>query len=227
MNHSKLIVQLLCLCGILALFSCGKPQSKKHPLDNLTVLSQALAKEDTETIQLYIDKVRLTENSQNLISLYTKLETDSILQLHRQTDYLHQFYPQMKFIHQSMFNEMLKWVLLNIIYRDEIAPPVRIFQREKMYLAPSHIDFEVCLADSAKCSESARIQLKEILTNEEITEQLKKMAKSDPCVNMGNTLEDEFKADRCLKRTQGQLVVKLLKKPEFTMEEWLQALKQQ
>lgn len=215
-----------CLLALFFLSSCGNPQIRKPAIDPLVIISEALSEDNDSQTDALLAQQRFTENAQNLIQFYRILEKESFIKLNREINYLLQFYPQMNPVHQSMLDEMIRWILLKQIYRDEVYQPVRILQREKLYLAPSNIDISLCENMSAECSVKLRQLLLKFMTLEDITKSLKKMALKDPCVNLSRQPQDEVKANRCINMRRENMVIELLPKPQFSTEIWLQALKQ-
>lgn len=208
---------------IVLLQSCGVQTTKIAPPNNTQLLARALANNHSSIASL-LKIVRLTENAQNIVQLNLMLVNTNFTRLNREINYLQQFYPQMSFVHQSILNEITTWVYINQIYHQEISPPVRILQREELYLAPSKIDFKKCIADNPDCANSLRKKLNTSIPKLNITKTLKKMALKDPCVNLSSTLQNEKKANRCLRKSKGDLKIELLSKPHFNTNEWLQAI---
>ena len=206
---------------IASLISCGKQVTVKT-VDNKQLLARALANKNFANARELSQQVRVTENSQNIINLYLDLPEESLVILDGTIEYIKQFIPDMNVIHQMVLNEIVIWVHLKQIYQHEISPPVRILQREKLYLAPSKIDFTLCPSEVANCASASRKKLLSLVTSEDITIKLKKMASRDPCVNLSNTLRGPEMANRCLKKSKGNLDVKLLALPRFNYAEWLQ-----
>lgn len=218
-SNFTLIVLLIFMLG-----SCGQQAPKKVAPDNTQLLASALTNYNYLQADSLLPKIRMTENAQNIIKLYLMLETKNILKLTRELDYLQQFFPQMSFIHQSIINEIMIWVYLKQIYRDEISPPVRILQRDELYLAPSDIDFSTCEQPNTRCANISREKLSTLMTTTDITKNLKKMARKDPCVNLSSGLQDHKKANRCLRKSKGNLAIELLPQPHFSLDEWLQTI---
>lgn len=226
-NNGDLILSLkfiVTLCLAFFLISCGSPEQKKIAVSTDLLLSQSLAKQNFIRADEYILKIKLTENSINIINLYKMLNHESVLRLHREFEYLRQFYPQMSEIHKFMFDDMSRWHYLNQIYHQEISPPVRILQRDQLYLAPSEVDFKHCQEEQSDCATDVRHRLTSLMTVLEITKALKKMALKDPCINLSSRLQDEAKANRCLRKSKGDLVIQLLPIPRFNSAQWLQSI---
>jgi len=213
-------ILLYCLI-IAALISCGKQVTVKT-IDNKQLLAQALANKNFINARELSQQVRMTENTQNIISLYLSLPEESLVILDGSIEYIKQFIPDMDIGHQPVLNEIIIWVHLKQIYQHEISPPVRILQRDKLYLAPSKIDFTLCPSEVADCASTPRKKLLLLVAPEDITIKLKKMASRDPCVNLSNTLRGPETANRCLKKSKGNLNVELLALPRFSYAEWLQ-----
>lgn len=216
---------IFCIIAVLLVHACGK-KVPVQTLDDHQLLAQALSKNDEATVQSIREKLRLTENTQNIIDLYFKLGEVAPASLNARIDYLQQFNSSMKKTDQRFVRDMAVWIYSQQIYQQEISPPVRILQREKLYLAPSGIDFSKC-ADvntqtTTQCAIDLRKKLMPLITGQDLVDQLKKMANNDPCVNLSNILKGEEIAHRCLKKSKGQLKIELLPKPRFSYEQWLQ-----
>ena len=220
MYFKNFTVMSLCLF----LLACGSPEQKKKAISTELLLSQSLAQQNFVRAQVYLPQIQLTENSINLINLYKMLSNKSVLRLQREFDYLQQFYPQMNEIHKFMFDDMSRWYYLTQVYHQEISPPVRILQRDQLYLAPSQVDFKHCQEPRSDCATTARNNLSGLMTVAEITKALKKMALKDPCINLSTQLQNEKKANRCLKKSKGDLIVHLLPIPRFNSAQWLQSI---
>lgn len=218
----KIIYVAIVVVLLLLLQSCGK-KAPVEKVDDYQLLAQALVKKDQATIQSLRQNVRLTEDTQNLLDLYQLLQQDSGATMQPQIDYLHQFYPSMVPSHRRFFDQMRLWSYLKQIYQHEISPPVRILQREKLYLAPSNIDFSRCTNDnqSTDCAHQVRNKILPLISQQGLYDSLKKMATNDPCVNLSQILKGEELANRCLKKSKGQLKVTLLPVPRFSYEQWL------
>lgn len=188
------------------------------------LLIEALRIKNFNSANIYLKNMRLTENSQNLIQVYISLYFDNLLTLNNSITYLEQFYSGMSFVQQSMFNQIANWVYINTVYRKEISPPVRILQRQELLLAPSEIDFDLCVDNSTNthCAFQQRKILLTFLSNKQITNTLKKMALKDPCVNLSSKPQGQKIANRCLNKSTGDLKLTLLPVPFFTYNEWLQ-----
>jgi len=219
-NKCWLIIALLSLC---LLCSCGS-NKKKPETDDIKVLALALQDKNFLRVSLLLSKVRMTENTTNLIRLFLHMHSESLLRIEREVDYLKQFSSSMGLTHQSMLNEMMIWLYVKKIYRHEISPSIRIIQREELYLEPSHIDFSKCPSQQVGCAMEARNKVVTLLTNEQLSSLIKKMAIKDPCVNSSTRLQGEAIANRCLKKSKGQLKIELLSKPRFSTNQWLQVI---
>lgn len=219
MNIKYLILLLICL----HLISCGKTNVIK-PLSKHEIMAQHLVNNQLTQAKILFPKVALTENAQNLIGLNIAMHEGGELPLMKEVEYIEQFFHQMSFVHQSMFNQIVKWLFLKQIYRQEIKPPVRILQREQLYLAPSGIDFDKCLQIREGCSNELRKKLLVFMTITEINKNLISMASKDSCVNLSSRPKGEAQANRCLRMSKGKLSVTLLAKPKFSFDEWLQVI---
>ena len=205
------------------LSSCDQPTTIK-PQNNLELLAQALSDKDRKRATILKQQIRISENSQNLIGLYLMLNQDSIALVEKRIEYVQQFNSQMDSIQKNILNELATWAYLQQIYRQEISPPVRILQREKLYLAPSDINFKLCPGRSPKCASVIRKKMVRLLSDDEIINSLRKMAAKDPCVNLSFTVKGEEIANKCLKKSKGTLQVNLLPVPRFSYDQWLQVL---
>ena len=206
----------------LLIIGCGKPDEVKP--DNKTLIAQALHLKNFNSVQIILKRIKLSENTQNLIKATQIMHQDTEPRLQTELNYLHQFYSHMNPFHQTLYNQMRQWLLLKQIYRTEISPPVRILQREELYLAPSHIDFNICQTLPSRCASKQRAELTEIMTEQEVTQELKKMARKDPCANLSNSLKNSTFANRCLSTSKGDLRIELLPKPFLTQSKWLQVI---
>lgn len=219
------VKKAIIVLSVFVFFSCSSQKQLKPEPDNLQLLSRALHTNQSDSIDLLLEKVRLTENMQNLISFYRILNVESYIKLKREINYLMQFYPQMNPVHQNMLEQMIKWVYLKQIYKEEISQSVRILQRDQLYIAPSLIDFKDCENQQKRCALNLRKELAVFISDQEITSVLKKMALNDPCINLSSEPENnEPKANRCIRMMRENLVIHLLDQPEFSSGEWLQAL---
>ena len=209
---------------IIFLISCGSEQKIK-PKSNTMLLAQALSSNNFSEANRINPLIRKTENIQNIIKLYEVLYEEQSTKLNNELNYISQFYPQMNDSHKVIVDEIKIWANLMQIYKYEISPPVRILQREVLYLAPSNIDFSTCPnSSSTSCATNARSDLSLLLTNETITDALKQMAKNDPCVNLSNRLQGEKIANRCLKKSKSNLEIILLPLPRYNTNQWLEVL---
>lgn len=202
--------------------ACEKKPVIVVPSDK-QILIEAVRSKNFNSANIYLKNIRLTENSQNLIYFYISLYFDNLLTLNNTINYLDQFYSGMSIAQQSVFNQMTSWVYLKSIYRHEISPPVRILQRKELLLAPSEIDFDLCMhnPENSHCATQQRKTLLMFMTNKQITYTLKKMALKDPCVNLSSKPQGQKIANRCLQKSTGELKVSLLPVPFFTYNEWL------
>ncbi len=206
----------------LLIIGCGKPTEVRS--NNKTQLAQALYLKDFDTVQKLLTKSNLNENKRNLIKANQAMQQGIEPSLQQELRYLQQSYSQMNPAEQSLYNKMHQWLLLKQIYRTEIAPPVRILQRKELYLAPSHINFNICQTTPARCASQQRDELTKLITAEVIEQELKKMALKDPCANLSNSLKDSTFANRCLNSSKGDLRIELLPKPFLTQSKWLQVI---
>jgi hypothetical protein len=215
----RFFILLLSLC----LFSCNKKPPLKI-VDYNQLLVEALVSRNFTQANLIMQNIKTTENMQNIISLYSQLELKSIVQLDFSIRYLNEFYAEMSETHQHMLDAMAKWVYLKQIYQHEISPPVRILQRNELYLAPSNVDFDLCPSKISTCAFKVRNKISKYMTKVEIRSMLKSMAIKDPCVNLTNRLQGHLFANKCLKKNKGHLKVSLLSAPSFNHDIWRRAL---
>ena len=207
------------------LASCGTPTNIKKT-DSKIQLAQALANNNFTKVLSLRKNIVITENAQNLINLYNNLFESSPALLNREIAYLEQFTSSMNKNQQSMLKQLATWVYLKQIYQHEISPPVRILQRSQLYLAPSKIDFNKCPDANHDCAHEIRLLLKPIMNDKNIVENLNKMAKKDPCVNLSLTLKGHEIANRCLKKSKGNLLIEILTKPTFSQNLWHNVISQ-
>jgi hypothetical protein len=211
------------LSVITFLLSCTTKTIVKTEGDKNS-FAEALEERNLKNISTYKERIRTTENMQNIIKLHMSLEVDSLIKLSNQVQYIEQFKAQMSDIHKLIFNQIATWVYLKQIYQHEVSPPVRILQRSELYLAPSNIGFDLCPSESAACASAIRNKAQMLLTNDEIRSNLMSMASIDPCVNLTRQLKGHSFASNCLKKNKGQLRIQLLSLPFINKKLWLQAL---
>ena len=72
MNSNLIIKTVLCLT-LFILSSCGK-KAPVITVDNYQLLAQALAKNNKDSVDVLRQKVRLIENTQNIINIYYELD---------------------------------------------------------------------------------------------------------------------------------------------------------
>ena len=219
----KINLFLVNIALILVLSSCGSPTTVKK-LDAKPALAQALAHENYAKVMNLKTTANMHPNAQRVVDLYLKLPLDNLVKVNNEIDYLQQFYPSFSPIHKTIFDEIVKWAALKQIYQYEISPPIRILQRDQLYLAKSHIDFYKCPANNKGCANKARQKVKNLMSNDEIIKVLKRMTLKDPCVNLSNQLKGQAVADRCLNMSKGNFKIELLPKPRFNTTQWLQAV---
>lgn len=210
---------------IIIMSFCIVSCSKKQPvekIDDQQLLAKALELRNFIEVKSIIKGIKTTENTQNIIALYSQLEVDSLVKLDINIEYLKQFYSQMSEPHQYMLDEMTKWVYLKQIYQHEVSPPIRILQREELYLAPSEVDFAICPNEKEDCAQIVRDKLTKQMSNDEIRYNLTNMATKDPCVNLSKRLQGQLFANKCLKKNKGHLKVTLLNVPSFNKNRWMQ-----
>ena len=226
---SKMKISVLLLLLISVFMTACEKKSVIVVHSGQQLLIKAIRNKNFTLAEAYLEKIRLTENSQNLIHFYMSLYSENLLTLNNSINYLEQFYSGMSFFQQSVFKQMANWVYLNTIYRQEISPPVRILQRQELLLAPSEIDFDLCVDNSTNthCAFQQRKILLTSLSNKQITNTLKKMALKDPCVNLSSKPQGQKVANRCLNKSTGDLKVSLLPVPFFSYNDWLKIVNNQ
>lgn len=227
MNFKKIVVlSILFAFAILVLQSCGSPK-KQH--SDKELLIQAIMEGNKGSVEMLLQKVPLGVDRRNLILQYFLMQEDKTLPLIQSLMATNQMVedepPQYKeFL--NMHKAINSWAFLHEIYRLEVAKDIRILQREQLFLAPSNVDFEKCqLKTSANCAYNSRKQLYRFYNQQQIIDELRNMAQNDPCINLTQSLQDETKANRCLKKRMGELQVVLKQKPQFTYQQWSDLLK--
>jgi hypothetical protein len=210
--------------GIVVLLISACSSNPNKPPNNKQLLAMALHNKNFVAVETLLPQVRMVENTGNIIHLFLSLHSDNLLVIDRQVEYIKQFLPDMSAIHQQLFEQMMIWLYVKQIYRHEISPPVRILQREELFLAPSNIDFNKCPSDNSQCAVEVRKKLRPLMTDEDLLYQLKKMALKDPCVNSSKQLQGEAVANRCLRKSKGHLKIELLPLPRFSTQQWLEII---
>lgn len=198
--------------------ACGENVKPQKPL--WQDLSQALSDKSFIKVSQLKNTVQMSNVSLDLINAFLTMHGSNIVLLQHQLSQLDVGYVNMSLSQKLIFEEMQKWLNLKNIYREEISPPVRILQREQLYLAPSNISFTLCPSSTLNCASKARNVISSYMTNEEIIISLKRMALKDPCVNLSHTLQGKIKANRCLQKSKGGLAIELLSKPRFNVLQW-------
>jgi hypothetical protein len=214
---------ILLLSGMTLLISCTQKVTVK-PVDDINLFAVALEERNIKNIGFYKERVRITENMQNIIKLHMNLEIDSLIKLSNQMLYIEQFTANMSDIHKLILSDIAQWIYLKQIYQHEVSPPVRILQRSELYLAPSNINFDMCPSENVACASEIRKKILVLMTSDEIRNNLMSMASKDPCVNLTRQLKGHSFASSCLKKNKGQLRIQLLSLPFINKSLWLQAL---
>lgn len=200
--------------------------SNKKPIeaDLKELLALALNNKMFTKVENLLPQIRMTENSNNIIRLYLNTHSENLFVIEREVEYLKQFVVDMGMAHQAVLNEIMVWLYVNQVYRHEVSSPVRIIQREQLYLEPSNIDFKKCPDVTVDCAHEVRAKLLPLIDNEELTRKLKKMALKDPCVNLSSQLQGQAVANRCLRKSKEQLKIVLLPFPRFSFSHWLKII---
>jgi len=219
----KIKILFVYLVTVVALLSCGSPQTLK-PKDTKPELAQALSHENYVKVMALKSQVKMHDNSNKIVEMYLKLPLENMVDINMELSYLKQFYPNYSPIHKQIYDAVAKWAALKQIYQYEISPPIRILQRDQLYLAKSKVDFKKCPGLNKRCAKKARAQILNLMSDDEIVTVLKKMTLKDPCVNLSNQLKGQEVADRCLNMSKGNLKIELLAKPRFNANQWLQAI---
>ncbi len=228
MIHKKYTL-LIAIIAIILFSACSnKKVNKPSKPDLKTLLASALSNKIFSQVEVLRPQVRVTENTVNLIGLFSDIHSENLWTVDKQVEYIKQFLPDMRISHQAVLNEIMIWLYVNQIYRHELSPPIRIIQREELYLEPSKIDFTKCPSIdvdlNTDCAHEVRKKLLSLISNEELTYKLKKMALKDPCVNLSSQLQGQIIANRCLRKSKGQLKIILLSLPRFSVNHWLQII---
>ncbi|MCF6318285.1 MAG: hypothetical protein L3J83_03245 [Proteobacteria bacterium] len=234
MIYKKHILLIVIFAIILFSACSNKKPGKPNKPDLKTLLASALSNKIFSEVEVLRPQVRVTENTANLIGLFSDIHSENLWTVDRQVEYIKQFLPDMQISHQAVLNEIMIWLYVSQIYRHEVSPPIRIIQREELYLEPSKIDFTKCsnvnvgvdvgVDVNVDCAHEVRKKSLSLISNEELTAKLKKMALKDPCVNLSSQLQGQIIANRCLKKSKGQLKILLLSLPSFSINQWLQII---
>ncbi len=219
----KISLFFVYLSVVFLLFACGSPQTKKT-IDAKPELASALAHENYGKALSLRTKANMHNNAAKIVNLYLKLPAGNRVDVNNELEYLQQFYPSFSTIHKIIYDDIAKWAALQQIYQYEVAPPIRILQRDQLYLAKSRINFHKCPSANSSCAKKARATIANLMSNEEIVTVLKRMSLKDPCVNLSNELKGQAIANRCLSKSKGNLKIELLPEPRFNTDQWLQAI---
>ncbi len=205
--------------------ACNNNTTKKP--DTRQLLANALSNKIFTEVELLLPKVRVIENTSNLIDLFLAVHSENLLVIERKVEYLKQFLPDMQEAHQMILNEIMVWLYVNQVYRHEVSPPIRIIQRKELYLEPSKIDFSKCPNINVDCAHEVRKKLLPLIDDKKLTLMLKRMALKDPCVNSSTKLQGQVIANRCLRKSKGYLKIVLLQRPRFNVNQWLQIISEE
>ncbi len=213
---------LLLIVVILIIGACSNKKVNKP--DSKEMLASALHNKIFSEVGLLLTQIRVTENTHNLIDLFLDIHSENLWVIDQKVEYIKQFLPNMRKTHQAILNKIMIWLYVNQVYRHEVSPPIRIIQREELFLEPSKVDFRKCPNIDANCAHEVRKKLLPMIDDEELTLMLKRMALKDPCVNSSTQLQGQTIANRCLNKSKGHLKIILLALPRFSVGQWLQVI---
>jgi len=215
--------------GMLALFmaiilaGCGGNTRPKSPTSQL---ADALSQGDKATIQRHLSAPALSPVAKKLAQMRLFQIEQRPVPTAALAQELAPQYRQMPPAQAAILKHMTLWANIQPIYRREIGHKVRILQREKLYLAPSHIDPNACQQPAPGCANTLRAHLRTFVNTDTINTMLMDMAKRDPCINLSKQLQSDEKAHRCLRKQMGELDVELLPPAIIPAAQWEAALKQ-
>lgn len=213
-NYRFLIIMALSF----GLLSCGAPVVKVSPRD---VLIQNIVENNKSAVLQNLPNAGLSTNVRNLIIQYFDMQENMNLKLVQSLLVTNNLVKQESAGFTKINQALNTWAFLQEIYRIEVAKDVRILQRDKLYLAPSNVNFNKCQnTKSSDCAINSRTQLNAFLNQEQITSELKLMAENDPCINLTIELQDDIKANQCLQKRMGEIDVLLISKPQFSFQDW-------
>ena len=227
MNTRKFIITSLLAIFTLLLSACGSQVPHKSSAQaNKQKLANALVNNRKNEIEYLKSTLQLSPKTLHILKVYDLVKNGNTFTIEEKLQQgKHIIYTENS-LSSNFLNNLKKWTYLTQIYRSEVSPPIRILQRDHLYLAPSHIDFSKCPGLSTACATLARQYIAKLLAPNEIKQELKLMAQKDPCVNLTSSLKGEDFANACLRKSKGNLQVELLKKPTLIANQWLQILNQ-
>lgn len=218
----KFLNKILVVSFIILMTACGTPVVK---VDYKMQLAQAIVDNNEFIANSLLSKISLSGNSRNLISQYFDVRNNKQVTLMRKLTISNPMVTNENKSFSEIHRAINIWTFAEEVYRIEIAKAVRILQRKELFIAPSEVDFHKCKAfDSNKCAREARKQLYQYIGSKELSELLYKMAEKDPCINLTEELIGQQTADLCLQKRMGETQVDLIALPEFTVDDWYQAL---
>jgi hypothetical protein len=206
----------------LSLLACGGTRPESSPGDLATALSQG----NKAIIQQHLSTHRLSANAGKLAEMRLMQIENRPLPLAALSQSMAKNLSDLTPAQLEILKSLALWAHAQPIYRQELGGKVRILQREKLYLAPSHIDLAHCAAAAPGCANTLRQHLARLVTPEELNQALMEMARRDPCINLTDQLQSDKKAHRCLSKQMGELEVELLPPARFSPSQWRDALRQ-
>ena len=212
----------LLLLAIVGLSACG---GNTRPNNSAGELAQALSQGDKAAIQRHLSTTDLPPAARALAEMRLMQMEKRPLPVAALSRELVAGYEQLNPAQQAILKRMTLWANAQPIYRQEIGRQVRILQREKLYLAPSHIDLARCANESPGCANALRRHLAALVDTESLNNTLMDMARRDPCINLTDQLQSDEKAHRCLRKQMGEIDVELLPAPVIPVSQWESALR--
>lgn len=208
---------------IFLLISCG---NKKVVIDDKDLLSRAIVEGNKGSVEALLQKVEVGVNRRNLILQYFYMLEDKALPLIQSLMVTNTMVAEeQQAVFLKMHRDINSWVFLHEIYRLEVSKDIRLLQRDQLFLAPTNVKFDKCqLTVSESCAHNSRKELYQFMNQEQIILELKQMASKDPCVNLTQSLQGEDKANHCLQKRMGEVDVVLIKKPQYSFQEWREFL---
>ncbi len=220
MTLFRLGLFLLVIATTLA--ACGG--GAVRPTNHVMTLADALSRGDKALIQQARSHSQLTPIAQKLVRLRLLQLDRRALQMTGLSQPLLAHFTSLTPAQQSVLRELALWAFAQQIYRKEIGRSVRILQRERLYLAPSHINLSRCVRQASGCANSLRQRLGAVVDVSTLNQTLMDMARRDPCVNLSDTLQSGDKAHRCLRKQMGEESVELLPASTISATQWQHAL---
>jgi len=216
----RLLLTLLVAAGLSA---CGGSNTRANPRTG--TLAQALSQGDKATIQQQLSASGLSPAARTLAEMRLMQIENRPLPVAALSRELVAQHASLHPAQQAILKSLVLWANALPIYRQEIARKVRILQREKLYLAPSHIDLARCANEAPGCANALRRHLGALVDNDTLNATLMDMARRDPCINLTEQLQSDEKAHRCLSKQMGEIAVELLPPPAIPAAQWQSALR--